>query len=118
MKNFSEFINIHLCVNPVDFRKGVYSLSCCIEEFFEKSPFDGSCLFLFTNKNRKKIRSIYWDKTGFSYWGKTLEKEKFPWPKNLSERKIEITKEQLDWILRGINPWKTKFHKELKYKII
>ncbi len=118
VKNFKEFLNIYLCVFPIDFRKGVYSLSSSIEESFGQSPFKGNSLFIFTNKNRKKIRSIYWDKTGFAYWGKTLEKEKFPWPKKLTQHKLEITTEQLEWILKGTDPWKIKKHQELNYKIL
>ena len=117
MKSYSEFSSIYLCVKPVDFRKGIYGLVNLIKFEINDEPFSGS-LFLFTNKNKRNIRAVYWDKTGFAMWSKALEKEKFPWLKNNSENKITIECEQLRWILTGINPWKLNAHKELDYSII
>ncbi|MBS9834889.1 IS66 family insertion sequence element accessory protein TnpB [Vibrio alginolyticus] len=36
-------------------------------------------MFLFTNKQRDKIKVLYWDKTGFALWYKRLEKAKYKW---------------------------------------
>ena len=117
MKGFKEFSSIQLCINPVDFRKGLYSLACAVQNEFDESAFSGS-LFLFTNKNKKNIRAIYWDKTGFAMWCKALEKNVFPWPKKSEKKKVILTQEQLSWILKGVDPWKIKPHEELHYSII
>ena len=74
MKGFKEFEFIQLCVNPIDFRKGLYRLASAIESEFEESSFSGG-LFLFTNRTRKNIRAIYWDKTVFAMWSKSLKKK-------------------------------------------
>ncbi|MEZ9813803.1 IS66 family insertion sequence element accessory protein TnpB [Vibrio splendidus] len=34
----------------------------------------GGALFLFTDKQRDKIKVLYWDKTGVAFWYKHLEK--------------------------------------------
>ena len=117
MKGIKEFTSIQLCVSPIDFRKGIFSLAAAIENSFDEKPFSGS-LFLFTNKSRKNIRAIYWDKTGFAMWTKVLEKDKFPWPKKSESKKIILTQEQVKFILSGIDPWKIKSHKELQYSIV
>jgi transposase len=117
MKGFREFLNIYLCVQPVDFRKGIYGLVNLIQHELQEEPFSGT-LFIFTNKNRKNIRAVYWDKTGFAMWCKALEKNQFPWPKNNQCTKIIIEHDQFHWLLSGINPWKLKPHQELHYSII
>lgn len=117
MKGYKEFLSIQLYVTPVDFRKGMHSLACTIQNEFEEPPFSGT-LFLFTNKNRKNIRAIYWDKTGFAMWCKVLQENSFPWPKKLEDKKLILSQEQFNWILSGINPWKLKPHKELHYSIL
>lgn len=117
MKGFKEFSSIQLCVRPIDFRKGIFSLASAIKNEFDEEPFSGS-LFLFTNKNRKNLRALYWDKTGFAMWSKALEKNHFPWPKKVEHRKLILTQEQFNWLLSGIDPWKMKPHSEVHYTII
>lgn len=63
MKSYKEFSSIQLCVNPIDFRRGIFSLASAVEGEFSEPPFSGG-LFLFTNKTKKNIRALYWDKTG------------------------------------------------------
>ncbi|NUW66080.1 IS66 family insertion sequence element accessory protein TnpB [Vibrio coralliilyticus] len=50
-------------------------------------PLGSGALFLFTNKQRDKIKVLYWDKTGFALWYKCLEKAKYKWP---SKEKNEV----------------------------
>ena len=113
MKGYKEFSNIQLCVNPIDFRKGIYSLASSIEDQFLEKPLLGG-LFLFTNKSKKNIRAIYCDKTGFAMWSKSLEKNTFPWPKKINHQKFTLTHDQFQWLLSGIDPWKLKPHEEIK----
>jgi transposase len=118
MKSLREFSNIFLCVKPVDFRKGIFSLASYVQSEFNADLCSGM-LFLFTNKNRKNLRALYWDKTGFALWSKALEKDKFPWPKKETKnRQINITTDEFSWLLNGINPWKIKSHAELFYSKI
>jgi hypothetical protein len=117
MKSYLDFKDVYICVKPVDFRKGLRSLACLIDVIFGMDLQSGG-LFVFISCSRKSIRVVYWDKTGFAMWAKILEAAKFPWPKSSELEKDTITQEQLGWILAGIDPWKLKFHQEVKYSIM
>jgi transposase len=58
MKSVKNFSNIYMCINPIDFRKGVYSISALVQSEFNLSPFCGE-LFLFTNKKRDSINRTF-----------------------------------------------------------
>lgn len=95
-------------------RKQINGLSVIAEEDLGKDPFSGS-LFLFCNKQRRLLKVLYWDKNGFCLWLKRLEKDRFPWP--VTEEMVkEITLEQLQMLLQGIDFWNA--HKQLKYSSV
>lgn len=98
--NWKE-IQIFIKPGPTDMRKQINGLSVIIEEELNLDPLNGN-LYLFCNKNRRRLKILYWDRNGFCLWLKRLEQDKFPWPKNSEESK-EITKLQLEMLLDGIN---------------
>jgi len=107
-------LNIFVRPGVTDMRKQINGLSVLVEESLGKDPFSGS-LFFFCNKQRRLLKVLYWDRNGFCLWLKRLEKDRFPWP--VTEEKVkEITIEQLQMLLEGIDFWKA--HKELKYSSI
>ena len=71
----------HIFIRPgnTDLRKAVNGLAVMIEEQMEGESFSGS-VYIFCNRERKLIKAIWWDKTGFWLSQKRLEKEKYPWP--------------------------------------
>jgi transposase len=70
--------NIRIYIKPgyVDFRKQINGLTAIAAQQMKKDLFSGA-FFLFTCKNRMRMKILYWDKTGFCIWAKRLEKEKF-----------------------------------------
>ena len=114
MKSLQCFPSILLYSFPVDFRKRRKSLSVFVQTVLEVDPFSAT-LFLFCNRKRDCLRALYWDRTGFAMWEKELEEAKFSWPKKPQDSQLIITSEQAEWLLEGIDIWKLKPHKELKY---
>jgi transposase len=95
-----------------DLRKAVNGLNGIIKGQMADEPFSGN-VYLFCNRERKLLKVIYWDKTGFWLSQKRLEKEKYPWPETGEEAR-EIKAEELGMLLSGIDFFKA--HKELIYK--
>lgn len=117
MKTSSDFDQIFLHRDPVDFRKSINGLSAIVNESLEKSCYQNN-LFVFCNKHRDKLKILYWDNTGFCLWYKRLEEDKFKWPKKHNDFCIELNKEQMNWLLRGLDISKLTPHLDKEYSDI
>jgi len=85
-----------------DMRKGYDGLSGLVLNEFKKSPLSGD-VFVFISKPRNKIKILHWQGDGFAIYSKRLEKGTFEIPKLTScDASIEITSDQLQFILAGI----------------
>lgn len=94
-----------------DMRKQINGLSVLVQEEMELDPF-GTSMFLFCNRERRILKALYWDRTGFAMWQKRLERHRFPWP-DTEQQAQQITGEQLSLLLDGIDFWKA--HAALEY---
>lgn len=114
MKMFVEPPAIYLHKQPVDFRKSINGLSVIVEEHMQLSAFSGA-LFVFCNRQRDKIKVLYWDQTGFCLWYKRLEKDKFKWPKQMRGEVLTLSERQWSWLLEGLDVERMKGHKPLQF---
>jgi len=108
---------IYLYRDYVDFRKQINGLSQIVVNQMKINVYNGS-LFVFCCKRKDKLKIVYWDKTGFCMWQIRLEKEKFKWPIKQVDKVIYWNKEQLSWLLKGIDVSKLNVHKSLNYSEI
>ncbi|MCH8500533.1 MAG: IS66 family insertion sequence element accessory protein TnpB [Aliidiomarina sp.] len=114
MKMFVEPPAIYLHKAPVDFRKSINGLSAIVESEMALSPFSGA-LFIFCNRQRDKLKVLYWDRTGFCLWYKRLEKAKFKWPRKMPGSTITLTEQQWTWLLDGLDITLMKGHQPLHF---
>lgn len=114
MRSINEFKNVYLYRCFVDFRKSINGLTAIVQEEMKLNLF-GPTLFIFCGKRRKSIKILYWDNTGFALWYKKLEADLFPWPKKKSEEVITVSNKELQWLLDGIDFWRTSPHLEKSY---
>ena len=98
MKMFVDRGAIDLQRAVVDFRKSINGLMVIVEQEMQLSPF-APALFVFCNRNRDRLKVLYWDQTGFCLWYKRLEKEKFKWPRRYSASTMTLSETQWDWLL-------------------
>lgn len=106
---------VYLCREPVDFRKGINGLSVLVEEELKCSPF-AEGLYVFVNRNRDKIKILYWEKSGFCLWQKRLEESVFAWPEHLARSDvIALDGQRLNWLLDGFDLRHWRPHTALTY---
>ncbi len=106
--------DVYIMPGFVDMRKAINGLSILVA-VSGMNAYKGS-YFVFCGKTRQIIKIIYWEVNGFCLWQKRLEKQRFNWPKDISEAK-KISSRELRWLLDGLNPTQVRGHKELRYNI-
>lgn len=70
---------VYLACGPTDLRKSIDGLAVLVKEAFELDPFAPN-LFVFCNRQRDKLKILYWDHNGFWLYYRRLEQGRFQWP--------------------------------------
>jgi transposase len=104
--------HVYLQIQPVDFRKGIRGLAAMIDL---PQP-TGKSLYAFVDRSKRKIKILYWDDTGYAMWSKILDAQKFHWPRRSDER-IDLSSQQLRWLLDGVNIDVVKTHQKSSAKV-
>jgi transposase len=108
----SPLVKVYLALGHTDMRKAINGLSVVVEQL-ELDPFSGH-LFVFSNRRRKILKILYWERNGFCLWQKRLEKQRFKWPKTEAEV-IEVGQRELRWLLDGLKIVQKSSHRKLDY---
>jgi transposase len=97
-------VRVYLCLTACDMRKSFDSLHALVREQLELDAFAGH-LFVFTSRRRDRVKILYWDRDGFAVWSKRLEEGAYAVPlgDGVSERRREITAQELGALLSGID---------------
>jgi transposase len=104
--------SIWLYPKPIDFRKQMDGLVMLIADHLELNPMSGQ-LFLFRNRHANKIKLLFWDRNGFWLCYKRLEQGRLKFPE-ISDCAMELSSEQLSWLLSGLDWIKQKLQAEVK----
>lgn len=115
MLNWSLFHGIYFYGGVVDFRKSIDGLSVLVQEAIHKDLY-GPNLFLFLSRDRRKMKMLFWDLTGFALVYKRLEKDKFPTLRKREQITYELERQQLEWLLTGVDWWKIKKHQPVIFE--
>lgn len=111
-----EMPDIYLYRPPVDFRKAAQGLAAIVVRELGHDPFEGA-LYAFSNRQRNKIKCLYWEDNGFVLYYKALAEEKFHWPGG-EDDVLCLTGQQINWLLDGYNIGLLKGHKKLHYEAL
>jgi len=75
MTNFSD-VRIFLCTTPTNMNYSFDRLMGRAQEIFDQDPCSGH-LFLFLNRDRNRMKILFWDHDGFCIFYKRLERGTF-----------------------------------------
>jgi len=105
---------VYLHRGAIDFRKSINGLASLVEHGLGLNAF-ANAVFVFANRRRDRIKILGWDVNGFWLLHKRLESERFVWPR-AEQEVIELTMQQLAWLLQGIDIQAMRTHRELSLK--
>ena len=92
-----------LACGVVDLRKGIDGLAMIIGDKYKQNPFEKGTLFLFCGRRNDRIKGLLWQGTGFLLLYKRLEDGRLSWPRT-TEEAAELTEEQFNYLMLGLNP--------------
>lgn len=87
----------------VDLRKGIDGLSIIIGDKYNQNPFEKGTLFLFCGRRSDRIKGLLWMGDGFLLLYKRFEAGRMSWPRTTLEA-AELTEEQYQYLMLGLNP--------------
>lgn len=93
---------IYVGLEAVDMRKGFDGLHGLVRDQLGQDPLSGH-VFLFTNRNRTRLKALVWDGSGLWVCAKRLEQGRFGWPSATPEtRSITMRPEEMAMLLNGL----------------
>jgi len=92
---------VYLACGSTDLRKSIDGLAALVQEGLGLNPFS-PCLFVFCNRERNKLKMLYWEHNGFWLFYRRLERGTFQWPKDPGEP-VTVTTRELRWLLDGLS---------------
>ena len=97
---YQEAVNMHCSFE---------GLSAAVQKIFPVTITSGA-YFIFVNRQRDKIKVLYWDNDGLAIWYKRLERGRFS--KKLLENKDLIDRREFMMLLEGVVPkrMQNRFH--------
>ena len=102
MVAFPHSVRIFVAVVPVDMRKSFNGLWAAASEQLHEDPKSGA-VFCFINKERTRLKLLYWDGTGVWVLAKRLEAGRFSWPEpSEAKRKLTLAPEALALLVGGV----------------
>jgi transposase len=93
---------IYIAVEGVDMRKGFDGLYGLVRDRLGHDPLSGH-LFLFSNRERTRLKILLWDGSGLWVCAKRLEKGRFRWPAATDAGCLSMRAEELAMLLNGLD---------------
>lgn len=106
MIGLTHGLKIYICTQPTDMRRGFDGLSGMALQLMQQDPLSG-CLLLFRNRQRDRLKILYWDRDGLAIWYKRLEQGTFQFPTDLispdgQPASVEMSASDLALMLGGV----------------
>jgi transposase len=109
--------HVYLALGFTDMRKSIDGLAALVSSVFKLDPFSESW-FVFSNRERDRIKILHWDCNGFWLYYKRLERGHFLWPSKNDDQTMSISRRQLRWLLDGLSIDQLKAHKKVSARLV
>ena len=117
MLDTADTHQVYLACGNTDLRKSIDGLAALVTHTFELDLF-GNSLFVFCNRDRDKLKILFWDTNGFWLYYRRLERGRFKWPASSAEQAtLTVDRRQLHWLLDGLPLEQRKAHKPVTQRI-
>lgn len=94
---------VYLVTGSTDMRKSINGLSIIVSQTLSLDPLS-QAWFVFCNKQRDKLKILFWDTNGFWLYYRRLEQGRFQWPiYGEAHAAMSIEQRQLQWLLSGLS---------------
>lgn len=108
MLQITPQMRILICLEPVDFRKGIDGLASLCKTVLSEDPFRGTVL-AFRNRRGASVKLLAYDGQGFWLCQKRLSEGRFRWwPTDEGKRAREMAAHELHVLLSAGDPSQTK----------
>lgn len=99
-------VRVFFALEPCDMRKSFDGLFLLARDVLRQDPMSGH-LFVFRSRSGKRLKILYWDRTGLCVWYKRLERARFRLPTAQEGSHLEMTSSDLGLLLEGVDLEKT-----------
>lgn len=103
LEDVAQIRRVVLACGAVDLRKGIDGLAQIIGSKYERNPFEKGTLFLFCGRRSDRMKGLLWMGNGFLLLYKRFEDGRLSWPRTTVEA-AELTEEQYNYLMLGLNP--------------
>lgn len=114
MFTLNPSLAVYVHREAIDFRKSINGLAALVEHDLELDPF-ATAAYVFVNRSKDRIKILGWSRNGFWLLLKRLERDRFVWPRD-DQRVIELSVQQLHWLLDGIDLAAMRGHETVRYQ--
>jgi transposase len=114
MMSLPASVRVYLCTVPCDMRRSFDGLQGMVASVMQLDALAGH-LFVFSNRQRDRIKVLYWDHDGFAIWSKRLEEGTYAMPFGRGEGvHCELSAQELSALLSGIDLSQAKRRKRYR----
>ena len=100
MLSVSGATRVLVATTPIDLRGSFNRLYGLVGDQLKGDPLSGH-LFVFTNRQRNRLKVLYWDGSGLWVCAKRLEKGRFTWPSS-EQASVSLRGEEFSALVHGL----------------
>ncbi len=108
---------VYLACGSTDMRRSIDGLAALVQESFQLDPFS-PCLFVFCNRQRDRLKILYWEHNGFWLFYRRLERGRFAWPNSSADKTVIVSRRELRWLLDGLSLTQQTAHRKVSAKVV